>query len=107
MKCRKCNKGANDIGGYLARVNEKGVKGIWECRPSCDASMPPDDRLIAAIEGEASLPASDSPAREVWVSISVINGCAMTVEDELPENHKDWATVKWVRFVEQNASIEL
>jgi hypothetical protein len=25
---------------------------VWECRPSCNATMTSDDRLIAAIEGE-------------------------------------------------------
>lgn len=54
MKCRKCGRTAHEIGGYLKRVNEKGVPGVWECRPSCDASMPPDDKLMAAIDGEAS-----------------------------------------------------
>lgn len=50
MKCRLCGKGATEIRGYLKRVNEKGVKGIWECRPSCDADLSEDDRVIAAIE---------------------------------------------------------
>jgi hypothetical protein len=52
MKCRKCNKGVHEIGGYLHRVNEKGVAGIWECRPSCDALMPNHEAVLAAIEGE-------------------------------------------------------
>lgn len=51
LRCRKCGKTAHEIGGYLHRVNELGVKGVWECRPSCEAAMSPDDRLIAAIEG--------------------------------------------------------
>ena len=51
MKCHLCGKGPNECKGWLARVNEKGVPGIWECRPNCKADMPPDDRVIAAILG--------------------------------------------------------
>lgn len=52
MKCRLCNKDANQIGGaILVRVNEKGVKGIWECRPICGAEMDYGERLAAAIDG--------------------------------------------------------
>lgn len=50
--CRKCGKGPNEIGGYLTRVNEKGVAGIWECRPSCDADLPQETNLLLAIEEE-------------------------------------------------------
>ncbi len=50
--CRLCGKTALEIGGYLTRVNEKGVDGIWECRPNCKADLPPDTRLLLAIEGE-------------------------------------------------------
>lgn len=52
MKCRLCGKSALQIGGYLERVNEKGVEGIWECRPICGVYLEPDERIIAAIEGE-------------------------------------------------------
>ncbi len=51
MNCRLCGKAAHEIGGYLHRVNEKGVEGIWECRPSCDVKMIDDERVMAAIEG--------------------------------------------------------
>jgi hypothetical protein len=51
-RCRLCGKTAREIDGYLERVNEKGIPGVWECRPSCDAQLSPDDRIIAAIEGE-------------------------------------------------------
>ena len=51
-RCRLCGKTVHEIGGYLHRVNAKGVAGVWECRPSCNAAMTFDDRLIAAIEGE-------------------------------------------------------
>ena len=50
MKCRMCGKGVFEIKGFLHRVNEKGVPGIWECRPSCDANLSQDDAVIAAIE---------------------------------------------------------
>lgn len=48
--CRLCKKGAQEIGGYLTRVNEKGVEGIWECRPSCEAQQSFEENLIAAID---------------------------------------------------------
>lgn len=35
MKCRLCRKTAAEIQGWLLRVNELGVPGIGECRPSC------------------------------------------------------------------------
>lgn len=37
MKCQKCGTKFSKLkkGKYFERVNEKGVKGIWECRPSC------------------------------------------------------------------------
>lgn len=49
--CRKCGKNALEIGGYLRRVNEKGVPGIWECAPSCDTQLTNEQAIIAAIEG--------------------------------------------------------
>lgn len=48
--CRKCGKTPHQIQGFLKRVNEKGVPGIWECRPSCDANLTQDEALIAAVE---------------------------------------------------------
>jgi hypothetical protein len=50
--CRLCKKTAHEIKGYLTRVNEKGVTGIWECRPSCDATLTNNEALLAAIEGD-------------------------------------------------------
>lgn len=50
LVCRKCGVGLHECGGYLTRVNEKGVSGIWECRPVCGADMPRDTALIMAIE---------------------------------------------------------
>ena len=51
--CRKCGKGAQEIGGYLTRVNEKGVIGIWECRPSCAAIQTFEQNLLDALETSA------------------------------------------------------
>ena len=59
MKCRRCNKTAHEIGGYLTRVNEKGVPGVWECRPTCGADLPPDTRVLLAIEGETAQPGGE------------------------------------------------
>lgn len=59
MKCRICGKSAHNIGGYLARANEKGIVGIWECRPSCDAKLTNEEALIAAIEGPDESSRSD------------------------------------------------
>lgn len=50
MKCRLCGKGVTEIRGYLKRMNELGVEGIWECRPSCDAELSDEERVVAAIE---------------------------------------------------------
>ena len=52
MKCRRCGKGLNEVGGYLERVNAKGQKGVWQCVPSCAATMSQDERLLSAIEGK-------------------------------------------------------
>lgn len=52
IQCRLCGvKGHEARGVVLQRVNEKGVEGIWECRPICGAQMSSDDALIAAVEG--------------------------------------------------------
>lgn len=49
--CRLCGKGPNAVAGVLVRVNEKGVPGVWECRPICGAELPEDERVAAAIDG--------------------------------------------------------
>lgn len=49
--CRLCGKSVFEIRGYLHRVNEKGVPGIWECRPSCNADLTQDEALLAAVDG--------------------------------------------------------
>ena len=53
MRCRLCGKGALEIQGWLERVNEKGVPGVWECRPACGAEISQEDALLGAIEGPA------------------------------------------------------
>jgi hypothetical protein len=58
--CRKCGKGLFEIGGYLQRVNPKGVDGIWECRPSCDADLPQETNLMLAIEGDREEKSNDA-----------------------------------------------
>lgn len=51
IRCRLCGKGPNEVRCVLHRVNEKGVKGIWECRPICGAEMDNESAIMAAIEG--------------------------------------------------------
>jgi len=51
IKCRLCGRGPQECKGVLHRVNEKGVKGVWECRPICGAEMANEDAIIAAVEG--------------------------------------------------------
>lgn len=50
-KCQKCGATIWD-GVYLERVNEKGIAGIYECRPACGADLPQDTLLVMAIEGD-------------------------------------------------------
>lgn len=51
MKCHICGKHISDCGGWLERVNQIGVPGVWECRPGCDSPMMSwGDALIAAID---------------------------------------------------------
>jgi hypothetical protein len=38
-RCRLCGKTALEIKGYLNRTNEFGVKGVWECVPSCHPGL--------------------------------------------------------------------
>ena len=49
--CRLCGKKANEINGYLERVNPKGEPMIAECRPSCNCDLPKETVLLMAIEG--------------------------------------------------------
>lgn len=52
LACRKCGATAHNCGGYLQRVNAKGVPGIWECRPVCGADLPRDVALDLALAGD-------------------------------------------------------
>lgn len=52
LKCRKCGKSSAEIKGWLTLVNAKGIPGIWECRPSCDAKLTDEQAVIGAIFGE-------------------------------------------------------
>ena len=59
IQCRLCGKlGSEAVGVVLTRVNEKGIEGIWECRPICDAQMTSADAIEAAIEGVFDGPAA-------------------------------------------------
>lgn len=59
IKCRLCGRGPNECQGVLHRVNEKGVTGIWECRPICGAEMDQDDAILAAVKGRFDTPAEE------------------------------------------------
>lgn len=50
MKCRLCGKGISEIKGWLTRVNPKGITGVWECRPSCNANLTQKEAFMAAIK---------------------------------------------------------
>lgn len=49
--CQKCGADLKECRGWLERVNEKGVPGIWECRPSCAERLTPEQKVLGAIEG--------------------------------------------------------
>lgn len=52
MRCRKCGKSIQQ-GASLKRVNEKGVKGIWECNPVCGVPFISEEaKILHAIRGE-------------------------------------------------------
>lgn len=61
-KCKLCGKSISELrGAYLTRVNEKGVPGIWECRPTCEADLPQETLLMMAIESDDK----DAPNNQV------------------------------------------
>lgn len=60
MKCRKCGAGPNDPPYHLTRVNEKGVDGIWECRPACGHQQMQEQALLDALDP----PPHDTPEGE-------------------------------------------
>ena len=52
-KCRLCGKGIDELRrAYLTRVNDKGVPGIWECKPMCGADFPKETLLLMAIDSD-------------------------------------------------------
>lgn len=105
MHCRLCGKTAHEIKGYLHRVNEKGVTGIWECRPSCDAALSPDDRLLAAIEGPHDDPPPSydmsihsNPDARAWAAFFMKNWVEMCQKGNNPFHpEEDYAkTEEWL-----------
>lgn len=65
IKCRLCGKLGSELSGVvLTRVNEKGVEGIWECRPICGAQLPADECILAAIDGRFEDEVQDVPNRQ-------------------------------------------
>lgn len=50
-RCRLCGKHVSEVRCYFQRVNAKGVvPALWECRPSCGATMSNGEAILAAIE---------------------------------------------------------
>lgn len=49
--CRRCGC----AGAYMERVNEKGLPGIFECRPVCGAPLSDEESLIAAVDRYSAL----------------------------------------------------
>lgn len=58
--CRLCGKEVHELhGAYLIRVNEKGIPGIWECRPACGSTLSQGELLLRAInQDDSPLPAA-------------------------------------------------
>lgn len=73
LVCRLCGKNCRQCDGYLKRVNQKGVDGIWECRPDCNTVIKADDAVIAAID--------DKPAKEE-VSVDVATELLTEIAEE-------------------------
>lgn len=48
--CRLCGKDQHQTGGYLQRVNEKGVEGVWECRPDCEVKLSDEEALLLIVD---------------------------------------------------------
>lgn len=62
VRCQLCGRGLYGLkGAYLARVNETGVPGIWECRPSCAADLPQETLLPMALETPPGVELSSTP----------------------------------------------
>ena len=54
--CHKCQKNQSQINGWLERVNERGVPGIFECRPRCDCILTQEQHIIGALTGRVPDP---------------------------------------------------
>jgi len=50
MKCHKCGKTPAETGINLTRVNEKGMRGVWECWPGCGIPIPQEVALLSLIQ---------------------------------------------------------
>ena len=48
-KCKKCGKDSYQTGGWLERINIEGKPGSWECKPSCDAKLSKENRILQAL----------------------------------------------------------
>ena len=80
IRCRLCGvNGSEAKGVVLQRVNEKGVEGIWECRPICGAQMSGADALEAAIEGVFDEPQIGHRADKARVAADEIDACLARV----------------------------
>lgn len=56
IKCRICGAGLHECSGYLARVNEKGEPGAWECRPGCASpGMSNEEKLAEAMKEQPNV----------------------------------------------------
>lgn len=81
-KCRLCEKGIGELrGAYLTRVNEKGVPGVWECRPTCESDLPQETLLMMAIESDKESSSVAELLRGFLNGSEIIEG--ETLEDAL------------------------
>jgi len=69
MNCELCGCDVHEAAGrgaFLKRVNEKGVPGVWQCRPSCDrVTGTPDDALVRAVTGDDAALAAKGEKNDV------------------------------------------
>lgn len=88
LRCRLCGRSANESSGYLARVNELGELGVWECRPSC-SEAPTRAAILEALDPSPSGRAQPEEAlREAWARIDAfcrkrVAGPTATILDDL------------------------
>lgn len=50
--CCLCKKTLDEIGGYLSRINAKGIDPVWACRPACEVVQTQEKNLLDAIQGD-------------------------------------------------------